>query len=103
MNTLNRLNKHHIRIEIMSLERYTELAQKILSKNDPEQKYKGLSNLISQVADTLPNAIIDEHHDLVVSNRTLRFDGYLNEVYCYHSGMGFLESVLTLSSLRYKL
>ena len=84
----------------MSLERYTELAQKILGNSDPEQKYRGLSNLINLVADTLPNDIIDDYHDLVLSNRTLRFNSYWSEVYCYHSGLGFLDSVLFLNRHR---
>ncbi len=84
----------------MDIERNTELANKILHNPDPEQKYKGLSNLIESIATELPDAITVEHRDLVLSHHTLRFNDYWSNVYLYGSGVGFRDCVNLITKHR---
>lgn len=84
----------------MDLERNTELANKILHNPDPEQKYKGLSNLMDSIATELPDAITVEHRDLVLSHRTLRFNDYWSNVYLYGSGVDFRDCVNLITKHR---
>ncbi len=84
----------------MDLERYTELANKIMGNGDPEQKHKGLSNLIERIAAELPDAITVEHRGLVLSNHTLRFNDYWSNVYLFGSGIGFRDCVNLITQHR---
>lgn len=84
----------------MDLERNTELAKKILGIIDPEQKYKGLANLIDRVGNDLPDVITKQHRELLMSNKTLRFADYWRDVYLYSSGVGFRDNVILLTKHR---
>lgn len=84
----------------MDLEINTELANTILGMNDPEQKYKGLSNLIDRVGNDLPDVITQQHRELLMSNKTLRFADYWRDVYLYSSGFGFRDNVILLTKHR---
>ena len=85
----------------MDLDKYTELANKILGNTDPEKKHKGLSNLIDSVAAELPDAITVEHRDLVLSNRKLRFDYFKTYILHQHDiGNNFRMCVNLLNKHR---
>lgn len=64
----------------MDLDRYTELANKVLENNNPEQKHKVLSNLIDEISNYLPDVITQQHRELLMSNTTLRFSNYWSDV-----------------------
>lgn len=85
----------------MDLDRYTELANKVLENKNPEQKHKGLSSLIGEVGNDLPDVITVEYRDLVFSNRTLRFDYYTTYILHQHDiGNSFRKCVNLLTQHR---
>lgn len=85
----------------MDLDRYTELANMVLENKNPEQKHKGLSNLIDEVSNDLPDVITQQHRELLMSNTTLRFSDYWSDVlHPYGEGNVFHGCVSLLTKHR---
>ena len=85
----------------MDLEQYAELAGNFMGYTDPKQKHKGLSSLIDEVGAELPDTIIVEHRDFVLSNDKLRYSAFVNEIlHQFGSGKFFHECVDLLSKNR---
>lgn len=63
----------------MDIDRFTELAQKIMQVVDVERRYKAIKNLQQMIVEDIPD-VITACTDLINENSKLRFGGYNQEI-----------------------
>jgi len=66
-----------------TIDKLTELAQKIMQVDDTEKKYRALANLQQRIVEDI-DGVISACTDLIEDNRTLRFGSYQQNIYMMH-------------------